>query len=143
MTLDAAMALIRATSARMNGLYEKTVFDEWAVVTLGQHKATLLGYLGPRREDFQKNFLNDVRDLRAGLFSAKHDVGNFEFSRHGVGTKVEAFVALGEGTFLVCNNTGKTMDDIAKDPLWLSAQVPFVEMSEAFRSDPLRPARES
>ena len=29
------------------------------------------------------------------------------------------------------------MSSIAKDPLWLSAQVPFVEMSDKFRSDPL------
>jgi hypothetical protein len=140
MTLDAAIALIKTTSGRMNELYQKPVFDEWAVVALAQHKAKLLGYLGPRKEDFQKSFLNDVQELRASLFSSQHEVGEFEFSRHGVGTRVEAFVTVGEGIFLVCNNTSKTMNDIARDPLWLSAQVPFVELSEAFRSDPVEHA---
>ena len=87
MTLDAAIALIKTTSGRMNELYQKTVFDEWAVVALAQHKAKLLDYLGPRKEDFQKNFLNDVQELRASLFSSQHEVGEFEFSRHGVGTR--------------------------------------------------------
>jgi hypothetical protein len=29
------------------------------------------------------------------------------------------------------------MDAITKDPLWLGAQVPFVELSDKFRADPL------
>jgi hypothetical protein len=29
------------------------------------------------------------------------------------------------------------MDGITKDPLWLSAQEPFVDLSEKFRSEPL------
>jgi hypothetical protein len=29
------------------------------------------------------------------------------------------------------------MDGIARDTRWLAAQVPFVEMSDAFRADPL------
>ena len=29
------------------------------------------------------------------------------------------------------------MDGISKDPLWLGAQVPFVELSEKFCADPL------
>jgi hypothetical protein len=31
------------------------------------------------------------------------------------------------------------MDTIAADPQWLSAQVPFVELSETFRSDWVEP----
>jgi hypothetical protein len=30
------------------------------------------------------------------------------------------------------------MQDIRKNPAWLKAQVPFVEMTESFRNDPLR-----
>jgi hypothetical protein len=33
------------------------------------------------------------------------------------------------------------MDGIASDPHWLGAQVPFVELSEKFRADPLELAR--
>ena len=141
MTLEEATNLIGRCAARMNDLYQKVVFDEWAIVSLVQHKAKILAYLGPRKDDFQKNFATDVQDLRADLLSRRHSIGDFEFARHGVGTKLEAFVMVGDGLYLICNNTAKSMSAIAKDPLWLSAQVPFVEMSDQFRSDPLELAR--
>jgi len=137
MTLEEATNLIGSCAARMNDRYQKVVFDEWAIVTLIQHKAKILAYLGPRKDDFQKNFATDVQDLRADLLSRRHSIGDFEFARHGVGTKLEAFVMVGDGLYLICNNTAKSMSAIAKDPLWLSAQVPFVELSDQFRSDPL------
>ena len=140
MTLEEATNLIGRCAARMNDRYQKVVFDEWAIVTLIQHKAKILAYLGPRKDDFQKNFATDVQDLRADLLSRRHSIGDFEFARHGVGTKLEAFVMVGEGLYLICNNTAQSMSAIAKDPLWLSAQVPFVELSDRFRSDPLESA---
>ena len=137
MTLEEATNLIGRCAERMNDLYQKVVFDEWAIVSLIQHKAKILAYLGPRKDDFQKNFSTDVQDLRADLLSRRHSIGDFEFARHGVGTKLEAFVMVGDGLYLICNNTAKSMSAIAKDPLWLSAQVPFVELSDQFRYDPL------
>ena len=137
MTLEEATNLIGSCAARMNDRYQKVVFDEWAIVTLIQHKAKILAYLGPRKDDFQKSFATDVQDLRADLLSRRHSIGDFEFARHGVGTKLEVFVMVGDGLYLICNNTAKSMSAIAKDPLWLSAQVPFVELSDQFRSDPL------
>ena len=137
MTLEEATNLIGRCAARMNDLYQKAVFDEWVIVSLIQHKAKILAYLGPRKDDFQKNFASDVQDLRADLLSRRHSIGDFEFARHGVGTKLEAFVMVGDGLYLICNNTAQSMSAIAKDPLWLSAQVPFVELSDQFRSDPL------
>ena len=137
MTLEEATNLIGRCAARMNDLYQKVVFDEWVIVSLIQHKAKILAYLGPRKDDFQKNFATDVQDLRADLLSRRHNIGDFEFARHGVGTKLEAFVMVGDGLYLICNNTAQSMSAIAKDPLWLSAQVPFVELSDEFRSDPL------
>jgi hypothetical protein len=68
-------------------------------------------------------------------------VGDFEFARHGVGLAFESFMAVGPGVFLICNNTVQSMDGITKDPLWLGAQVPFVELSDKFRADPLDLAR--
>ena len=140
MTLEEAMNLIGGCAERMNDLYQKVVFDEWAIVSLIQHKARILAYLGPRKDDFQKNFATDVLDLRADLLSRRHSIGDFEFARHGVGTKLEAFVMVGDGLYLICNNTTHSMAAIAKDPLWLSAQVPFVELSDQFRSNPLESA---
>jgi hypothetical protein len=121
----------------MEARYGKPVFDEWAVLSVGERKGHVLAYLGPRKADFQKNFLSDVRPLRAGLLARDNTVGDFEFARHGVGTSFESFMVLGEGLYLICNNTVQSMDGITKDPLWLGAQVPFVELSESFRNDPL------
>ena len=140
MTLEQTTKLIGSCAERMNDLYQKVVFDEWAIVSVVQHKAKILAYLGPRKDDFQKNFATDVQDLRADLLSRRHSIGDFEFTRHGVGTKLEAFVMVGQGLYLICNNTAQSMSAIAKDPLWLSAQVPFVELSDQFRSDPLESA---
>ena len=121
----------------MNARYEKVVFDEWAIISLVEKKGRLLAYNGPRKEGFQKNFLNDAGSLRTGLLTREYHAGDFEFARDGVGPAFESFMALGNRTFLICNNTVQSMDGIAKDPLWLGAQVPFVELSEKFCADPL------
>jgi hypothetical protein len=139
MTLDEASFLIRACVDQMNARYTRTVFDEWAVVALGEKPGRILHYSGPRREDFQKNFSADLDALRAGLLGTKYNTGDFEFARHGVGTKYEAFMVLGAGLYLICNNTRASMDDIAKDSRWLGAQVPFVELSDKIRANPVTP----
>lgn len=137
MTLDQATFLIRACADQMNARYMKTVFDEWAVVALNEKPARILHYSGPRKDDFQKNFGSDLDALGAGLLGADYGIGDFEFARHGVGTKYEAFMVLGTGIYLICNNTRASMDDIAKDPRWLGAQVPFVELSDKIRANPV------
>ena len=121
----------------MDARYGKTVFDEWAVISLAQNKARILNYIGPRNDDFLKNFAKDLGALRAGLLDTKYGCGDFEFSRHGVGTGFEAFMVLGEGIYLICNNTRKSMDMITKDPRWLGAQVPFADLSEKVRHNQL------
>ena len=137
MTLDQATKLIESCAGQMNARYKKVVFDEWAVVSLAAGKGRVLAYIGPRKEGFQKNFLTDVGALREGLLNEKYSVGDFEFARHGVGSAFESFMVVGQGIYLICNNTVQSMDGITKDPLWLGAQVPFVELSEKFRADPL------
>ncbi len=137
MTLEQAKQLIQSCAKQMHEQYKKSVFDEWAIVSLAEKKGRLLAYLGPRKADFQKNFLADADALRAGLFAQREEPGEYEFARHGIGTKFEAYLVLGRGLFLICNNTEQSMEGITKDPLWLSAQVPFVEMTEKFRQDPL------
>ena len=121
----------------MDAKYGKVVFDEWAIVSLAEQKGRLLSYRGPRKDGFQRNFLDDAGSLRVGMLNRRYDPGDFEFARHGVGTGFESFMVLGEGMYLICNNTVQTMDSIAKDPLWLGAQVPFVELSDKVRSDPV------
>jgi hypothetical protein len=137
MTLDQATELIRTCAEQMNVRYGRVVFDEWAVVSLAGRKGRVLAYIGPRREGFQKNFLTDVGALREGLLNDKYSVGDFEFARHGVGSAFESFMLVGQGIYLICNNTVQSMDSITQDPLWLGAQVPFVELSDKFRGAPL------
>jgi hypothetical protein len=137
MMIESAVKLIEECAAQMNARYKKVVFDEWAVISLVERKGRLLAYIGPRKSGFQQNFLADAGPLRRGLLGERPGVGDFEFARHGVGTGFESFIVLGEGVFLICNNTVQSMDAITQDPLWLAAQVPFVELSEKFRQDPL------
>jgi len=137
MTLEQAKKLIAECAGQMDARYQKVVFDEWAIVSLAGNKGQVLAYLGPRKQGFRDNFLADAGSLRAGLLAQESNVGDFEFARHGVGTTFEAFMVLGRGLYLICNNTAQSMDVITKDPLWLSAQVPFVELSDQFRSNPL------
>ena len=141
MILDQSTKLIQSCAEQMNARYKKVVFDEWAIISLADRKGHLLAYIGPRREGFQKNFLTDVGTLREGLKNEDYSVGDFEFERHGVGSAFESFMVIGKGIYLICNNTVQSMDAITKDPLWLGAQVPFVELSEKFRADPLDLAR--
>jgi hypothetical protein len=141
MTLDHGTRLIKSCAEQMNARYQKVVFDELAIVSLEDNKGLLLSYIGPRKEGFQENFLSDAGALRAGLMTEEHNVGDFDFERHGVGSAFESFMVVGKGIYLICNNTVQTMDAIAKDPLWLGAQEPFVALSEKFRADPLVHAR--
>lgn len=137
MTLEAITTLIKACANQMNSRYGSVVFDEWAVVSLAENKARVLYYTGPRNDDFLMSFVKDLGTLRSELLGGGYGVGDFEFSRHGVGTGIEAFMVLGGGLYLICNNTAASMETITKDDRWLDAQVPFVELAEKIRGNPL------
>jgi hypothetical protein len=137
MKLEKASKLIESCAEQMNARYKKVVFDEWAVISLAARKGRVLAYIGPRKEGFKKNFRTDLGVLREGLLNPKYSVGDFEFARHGVGSAFESFMVVGRGMYLICNNTVQSMDGITKDPLWLGAQVAFVELSDKFRAEPV------
>ena len=137
MTLDDANRLIKSTALKMNELYGKAVFDELAIVSLAQQKARVLAYTGPRNDDFLKHFATDLGALRSQVLTGEYSVGDFEFTRQGVGTSLEAFMVLGDGIYLFCNNTQRTMDEIARESRWLAAQVPFAELGDALRANPV------
>jgi hypothetical protein len=121
---------------QMDDRYGQSVFDEWAVISLVQHKARILVYEGPRNDAFLKNFASDLGALRAELLNSAYNVGDFEFARHGTGTSFEAFLVLARGIYLICNNTRASMNEIARNPQWLNAQIPFAELAEKVRSNP-------
>ena len=137
MTLDNAKKLIEKCVAQMQAHYSKPVFNEWAILSITDGKGRLLVYIGDRKDEFKKNFATDAAPLSAAFLEGEYNPGDFEFARHGVGTGFESFLVLGKHVYLICNNTDESMDGISKDPKWLLAQVPFVDMSEHFRSDPL------
>ncbi len=137
MTLSQAWDLVKRTSDNMNARYGRIVFDEWAIVSLQRGHERIVSYQGPRKEHFQKNFVNDLGGLRAEVLTTKHQPGHFDFARDNVGTGFEAFVCAGDELYLICNNTQSSMNEIAKDERWLEAQKAFAEMTEKFRADSL------
>lgn len=137
MTLEETTKSIKHCAEQMNSRYKKVVFDEWAVVSLAHRQSRILNYQGPRNDDFLKHFAQDLGALRAELLKSQHGPGDFEFARHGVGTLFEAFMVLTGGVYLICNNTQNSMDGITTDVHWINAQVPFVELSDKVRADPL------
>src|SRR5207249_6790168 len=90
MTIEQATKLIKSCAERMNTRYQRVVFDEWAIVCFVGKRGYLLAYTGPRREGFQRDFLNDVRCLQESLLGKKHDAGDFDFAHDGVGTGFES-----------------------------------------------------
>jgi hypothetical protein len=138
MTLEEISGQIKVCANTMNASYGSVVFDEWAVVSLAENKARVLFYTGPRNDAFLANFVKDLGALRSELLGGKYGPGDFEFSRHGVGTAIEAFMLLGQGNYLISNNTRESMDSITKNPRWLNAQVAFVELAEKVRANPLQ-----
>lgn len=137
MTLDETFGEIKACASHMDSRYGNIVFDEWAVVSLVENKARVLAYIGPRNDEFLKNFVEDLGTLRVELRADKYTTGDFEFARHATGTRFEVFMVLAPGIYLICNNTRESMDAIAKNPRWLDAQIPFAELGEKMRGNPL------
>jgi len=137
MILSQALDSVKRCSENMNARYGKVVFDEWAIVSLQRGKERIVAYQGPRKENFQKNFVNDLGGLRADVLTTKHEPGHFDFARHAVGTTFEAFVCVGDELYVICNNTQTSMTEITKDGRWLDAQKAFAELTDAFRAAPL------
>jgi hypothetical protein len=137
MKLDQAVGAIKACAEKMNAMYGRVIFNEWVLLSFGDGGAKMVAYSGPRKEHFQSNFAADVEELRPRLLTHQFTPGDFEFAWHGAGTGFEAFIAAGQRIYLLWNNTGNSMENLSKDPRWLSAQVPFLNLTEAFRADPL------
>lgn len=134
--VDARFAITSALG-RMNALYQKSVFDEWILFKLSSDQNVILGYEGPRADSYQQKFKEDIVPLSAELNQRKMSVGDFAFAQDASGTGFDACIRLGPASYLFCNNTTQSMQDIRKSPLWLSAQKPFAELSGKFQADPL------
>ena len=141
MNLSEAAQLIRSTARRMDAVCGETVFDEFGIVERAGERHNLCWYSGARRQEYIQAFGRDTALLREeslSRFSNRYEIGDFEFAQDGSGPQSEAFVVVGDELYLLCTNTLKSMAEIAANPRWLEAQSAFVEMSERFRSNPLR-----
>ena len=136
MDLSTARKHIATSFERMRALYSRPVFDEWVIVTAAAQRG-ILAYVGPRVEEFRKNLAGDAEPLLAQVGGQKLEVGDFEFTIDGDGTRHDALIRLGASSYLVCNNLAHSMADLRRDQRWLKAQGAFVDLSEQFRADPL------
>jgi len=137
MDLATARQHIQGSFERMRALYSRPVFDEWVILAPEAKTSGVLAYTGPRVEEFRKKLPDDVAPLLGQVGGQKLEVGDFEFTIEGDGTRHDVLLKLGPNSYLVCNNTAKSMAEIRSDSRWLKAQAAFVDLSEKFRSDPL------
>ena len=135
--MPAATRKIEEAFQLMHATYGADVFDEWAIISLGDNTWKLIYYAGPRGETFRRNLPDDLKPLAETATGKVHAVGDFEFAADARGTRHDAMVRLGESTYLVCNNTKKAMDQIRATKRWLLTQRHFVMMSGMFHADPL------
>ena len=139
MTLEQAWKAVQDCARQMNSRFSEVVFDELAIVLIDDKQPRTVSYMGPRRDAFDASFPADSAALRKLVREGDqaYAPGDFAFSHEGTGTAYEAFMVLGERLVLICNNTLTSMETISKNPLWLAAQVPFAELGERFRGNPL------
>ncbi len=132
-----AFSTIATAMARMSSLFGRTLFDEWVVVRLGPGTATVEHYEGPRLAECLASFSKDVALLRQEASDRAHESGDFDFARAAAGTQFDALLKVAPDAYLLCNNTGLSMEQIRAYPEWLKAQVPFANLAERFRLDPV------
>lgn len=137
MTPSLAFEKIRTAFVRMDAFYGRAVFDEWAVLAIEEAKISVLAYEGPRAESFTRDLHKDLVQLRNDTEGERRDPGAFGFTRSASGQAIDAYIVLGPSLYLICNNTDESVSELALDPHWRKAQVPFAELAELFRHHPL------
>jgi hypothetical protein len=137
MDLPTARTHIQQHLERMSAAYGRTLFDEWAVLSVGEETRGVPAYVGPRPDGFRRTLLEDTAPLRAVAAGRQFTNGDFEFAVDGHGTRYDALMMLGPTSYLVCSHTSKTLGEIRTDPNWRKAQAIFFELAEKFRNDPL------
>lgn len=137
MNLESARTFLQTCRERMDTLYQRPVFNEWAIVSFASVKPEIVFYDGPRADDFRTRFHSDSAPLFAEMDGRSYTIGDFEFVQDAQGSRFDACVKVGEKTYLLCNDTQSSMQEIRADPRWRKAQAPFVALTDEFRADPL------
>jgi hypothetical protein len=138
MTYPEAIELIRTQLGRLDALYGRVVFDEWALLAINATgDARIAGYAGPRAASFADEVAADARALREAGALKTYAVGDFEFVHDAAGAHLDAFLRAGPAAYLVCNHTDGTMEKARADARWRQAQVAWFNLAEKFRADPV------
>lgn len=137
MDLSTARQTITTHLERMRSAFTQPVFDEWAIIAPNAKHRGVLAYGGPRIEAFTAQFQKDIAPLRNVAAGRTLAPGDFDFVVEAPGTQHDALIKTGAGSYLILNNTARTMADIRVSPHWVKAQKIFVELSDKFRADPL------
>ncbi len=137
MDIQTACGEIERCMDSMEERYGRPVFDEWALVELTGSTSKIFHYHGPRADGFEASLARDLRHLRHHLESERMTPGDFEFARDAGGTGFDALIVVGEDLYLLCNHTQNDFATLAEDPLWRKAQLPFVDLTEAIRAQPV------
>ena len=122
----------------MRACYLQPVFDEWAILSLPAKAGGVVAYQGPRADVFRRNLPSDAEPLRKITAGKDFAEGDIEFVPDAADTRYDAFMKIGPTSYLILNHTVKTMTEIRADSKWLGAQGVLFELSEKFRSDPLK-----
>jgi len=137
MIASLALEKIRTTFVRMDAFFGRTVFNEWAVLSAEGPRLSVVAYEGPRAATFAQEVRRDLLQLQNDSQGERRDPGAFAFARSAQGSAIDAYIVVGPSLYLVCNNTGETVEELARDPHWRQAQVPFAELAEVFRHHPM------
>ena len=122
---------------RMRAAYLRSVFDEWAILSVPVKSGGVVAYRGPRAGLFRRNLATDAEPLRRITVGKQFSEGDIEFVPDAADTCYDAFMKIGPSCYLVLNHTVKTMDEIRADAKWLGVQAVLFELSERFRGDPV------
>lgn len=142
MELETARQTIESTLHLMRNAYGDDVFNEWAIISLGEKSWSLLCYSGPRRDTFARDLPADLKPLADTATGKVHAIGDFEFASDAHGSRHDAMMRLGGSSYLICNNSTKSITEIRTKHTWLTTQRFFAAMSETFNGDPLVAASE-
>ena len=121
----------------MDALYHGPVFNEWVVISLIKSRASVLHYEGPRADTFSRQLQSDAASLAAAMEGHQYAVGDFEFVQDASGSSFDAMIRLGDATYLLCNNTERSMADLRASIAWRESQKPFLALTQKFLASPL------
>lgn len=134
MELSAAEKRIEKMVAAMQAVCRHPVFDEWVIISVSGGDFEVESYHGPREG---ANLVRDTAAIYDSLTRKAYYPGEFDFSFEGHDERFDAFMAMGNGLFVLFNNMSFTTEGITSNPLWRKAQGEFVNLGDAFAADPV------